>query len=232
MADLYLALLHHPVYDKNGAVVTTAVTNLDVHDLGRLARTYDVRAFYVATPVPTLRRLVERIMRHWDTGPGAAYNHTRKEALALARLSTDLDAVIADIEREAGVLPRLIALPRTHDEPWTYIYLAALIKHNIADLFPGLILDGIHAFRVTRNSDLYIDEEEAENLLRTIEQELRRSSRGNAVRLEVEADCPKEFLELLLEFFDLGEERKGNFERKFKDPDGVIFDISEKGWLK
>lgn len=104
------------------------------------------------------------------------------------------------------VLPRLIVLPRTNDEPWTYIYLAALIKHNIADLFPGLILDGVHAFRVTRNSDLYIDDEEAENLLRTIEQELRRSSRGDAVRLEVEADCPKEFLELLLEFFDLSED--------------------------
>jgi hypothetical protein len=78
----YLALLHHPVYDKNGAVVTTAVTNMDVHDFGRLARTYGVHAFYVATPVPTLRRLVERIMRHWETGLGAAYNHTRKEALA------------------------------------------------------------------------------------------------------------------------------------------------------
>jgi len=109
MGDLYLALLHHPVYDKNGAVVTTAVTNMDVHDLGRLARTFGVRAFYVATPVPTLRRLVERIMRHWDTGPGAAYNRTRKEALALARLAHDLDAVVADIERETGVLPRLVA---------------------------------------------------------------------------------------------------------------------------
>jgi polyphosphate kinase len=72
-------------------------------------------------------------------------------------------------------------------------------------LFPGLILDGVHAFRVTRNSDLYIDDEEAENLLRTIEQELRRTSRGNAVRLEVETDCPKDFLELLLEFFNLSE---------------------------
>jgi len=109
MGDLYLALLHHPVYDKNGAVVTTAVTNMDVHDLGRLARTYGVRAFYVATPVPTLRRLVERILRHWDTGPGAAYNETRKEALALARLAHDLDAVVADIEREQGILPRLVA---------------------------------------------------------------------------------------------------------------------------
>jgi polyphosphate kinase len=101
------------------------------------------------------------------------------------------------------VLPRLIAMPRNKGEPWEYIYLASLIKHHIAELFPGLILDGVHAFRVTRNSDLYIDEEEAENLLRTIEQELRRSSRGDAVRLEVEADCPRDFRELLLEFFDL-----------------------------
>ena len=51
MADLYVALLHHPVYDKNGAVVTTAVTNLDVHDIARLARTFGVRGFYVCTPV-------------------------------------------------------------------------------------------------------------------------------------------------------------------------------------
>src|SRR5438270_1160964 len=102
---------------------------------------------------------------------------------------------------------RLIALPRGKgaDEPWEYIYLASLIKQHIGELFPGLILDGVHAFRVTRNSDLYIDDEEAENLLRTIEQELRRSSRGDAVRLEVEGDCPKDFLELLLRFFDLKE---------------------------
>ena len=102
---------------------------------------------------------------------------------------------------------RLIALPRGKgaDEPWEYIYLASLIKQHIGELFPGLIIDEVHAFRVTRNSDLYIDEEEAENLLRTIEQELRRSSRGNAVRLEVEADCPKDFLELLLRFFELRE---------------------------
>ena len=71
---------------------------------------------------------------------------------------------------------RLIALPRgkSPDESWEYIYLASLIKQHIDELFPGLILDEVHAFRVTRNSDLYIDEEEAENLLRSIEQELRR----------------------------------------------------------
>ena len=100
---------------------------------------------------------------------------------------------------------RLIHLPKgdNGDESWNYIYLASLIKQHVAELFPGLIIDGVHAFRVTRNSDLYVDEEEAENLLRSIEQELRRSSRGNAVRLEVEADCPNDFSDLLLEFFQL-----------------------------
>src|SRR5205085_11847836 len=103
--------------------------------------------------------------------------------------------VLLAIVQVLWVVPLLILMPRGEgdDEPWDYLYLASLIKHNIAELFPGLILDGVHAFRVTRNSDLYIDEEEAENLLRTIEQELRRSSRGNAVRLEVEADCPPDF---------------------------------------
>jgi polyphosphate kinase len=102
---------------------------------------------------------------------------------------------------------RLIHLPRGEkgDDSWNYIYLASLIKQHVADLFPGLLLDGVHAFRVTRNSDLYVDEEEADNLLRSIEQELRRSSRGNAVRLEVEADCPNDFSNLLLEFFQLTE---------------------------
>jgi hypothetical protein len=109
MADLYIALLHHPVHDKTGAIVTTAVTNLDVHDMARQARTFGVRAFYVCTPVPTLRRLVARIMRHWDSGPGATYNVNRREALALVRLAPDLDAAMAEIEAETGQLPRLVA---------------------------------------------------------------------------------------------------------------------------
>ena len=126
--------------------------------------------------------------------------------LVRARTERDGEPLHA-IVQVPRVVPRLIALPRGKDadEPWDYIYLASLIKQHIAELFPGLILEGVHAFRVTRNSDLYIDDEEAENLLRTIEQELRRSSRGDAVRLEVEADCPKDFLELLFEFFDLTE---------------------------
>jgi len=106
------------------------------------------------------------------------------------------------------VIPRYIPLPREkqENEPWDFIYLASLIRQHISELFPGLEIEGVHPFRITRNSDLYIDEEEAENLLRTIEQELRRSSRGNVVRLEVAGDCPKDFQDWLLERFKLSEE--------------------------
>jgi hypothetical protein len=90
-------------------VVTTAVTNLDVHDISRLARTFGVRGYYVCTPVATLRRLVARIMRHWETGPGSTYNATRKEALSVVRLVDDLDAAMADVERECGRLPYVVA---------------------------------------------------------------------------------------------------------------------------
>ena len=98
MGDLYLALIHHPVLDKNGAVVTTAVTNMDVHDIARLARPFGVRRYYVCTPVPTLQRLVERIILHWEEGPGAVYNETRKDALAVVQRGCvpELGAVLHD----------------------------------------------------------------------------------------------------------------------------------------
>ncbi|MEO6870859.1 MAG: polyphosphate kinase 1 [Chthoniobacterales bacterium] len=125
--------------------------------------------------------------------------------LVRARTKSGGDPMHAIVQVPRAV-SRLILMPRGEkgDETWNYLYLASLIKHHIADLFPGLTIDGVHAFRVTRNSDLYVDEEEADNLLRSIEQELRRSSRGNAVRLEVEADCPNDFSDLLLDFFQLG----------------------------
>jgi len=140
MGDLYVALLHHPVYDKNGAVVTTAVTNMDVHDLSRLARTFGLRACYVATPVATLRRLVARIMQHWETGPGATYNRTRKEALACVRLASDLDAVVADIERETGTLPRLVATSAREGGP--RLACAALRRRLEEDPRPELLVLG------------------------------------------------------------------------------------------
>jgi hypothetical protein len=109
MAELYVALLHHPVVDKEGRVVTSSVTNIDVHDIARSCRTYGVAAFYVVTPVDALRGLVRRIMQHWETGLGKDYNPNRSEALAGVRLERTLDGVEIDIERMHGVAPSLVA---------------------------------------------------------------------------------------------------------------------------
>ena len=108
MADLYLVLLHHPVLDKNGLIVTSALTNMDIHDIARTARTYGVRRFYVAHPVKALRVLAAKIMEHWETGFGSTYNLTRKDALSLVRLEHDLDSTMLTLERETGMRPRLV----------------------------------------------------------------------------------------------------------------------------
>ncbi|HJU60543.1 MAG TPA: tRNA (guanosine(37)-N1)-methyltransferase TrmD [Candidatus Binatia bacterium] len=108
-APVYVALLHYPVYDKNGQVVTAAVTNMDIHDIARSGKTYGIRGFYVVTPVKALQKLARKIIHHWEQGYGSQYNATRKQALALARIMDTLDEVLLDIERECGEKPLLVA---------------------------------------------------------------------------------------------------------------------------
>jgi tRNA (guanine37-N1)-methyltransferase len=107
-APVYIALLHHPVYDKNGQVVTTAVTNMDIHDIARSGKTYGIRGFYVVTPVKALQKLALKIIDHWEQGYGSQYNATRKEALALARIKDNLDDVLIDIEQECAQKPLVV----------------------------------------------------------------------------------------------------------------------------
>jgi hypothetical protein len=142
MAPLYIALLHYPVWDKNGAIVTTAVTNLDVHDIARLAKVYGLEAIYVVTPVVTMRRLVARIIEHWATGYGAEYNPTRKEALALVRFSDTLETTICEVERDAGTMPCIVATSARHRERATSTSFADLRARLAADARPYLLLLG------------------------------------------------------------------------------------------
>jgi hypothetical protein len=102
---LAVALLHHPVRDRNGARVTTAVTNLDLHDIARTARTYGVDRYYVVTPVAEQQRLVETIVAHWREGYGASANPDRGEALKLIEVVADLDAALAHWQACSGAEP-------------------------------------------------------------------------------------------------------------------------------
>lgn len=102
MRPLALALVHAPVRDRTGQVIASAVTNLDLHDLARIGRTYGVGRVYVVTPVAEQQRLVRRIVAHWREGFGARSNPDRAEAFGLLALAADLDAALADWQECCG----------------------------------------------------------------------------------------------------------------------------------
>ncbi len=103
------------------------------------------------------------------------------------------------------VLPRLVRLPR-EDDAMDFVFLGQIIGHYLSDIFPGTTIHGHWKFRVTRNSELYVDENDTDNLLQAVEEELRNRRRGEAVRLEVDADCPSDIWQQLLENLNLTED--------------------------
>jgi tRNA (guanine37-N1)-methyltransferase len=105
----YLALLHHPVFDRAGKVVTTAITNLDLHDIARAARTYGLAGYFVVTPLRSQRELARRIVGHWREGHGAVVNEKRREALSLVEVTDSLQAARATVARRWRCEPQVIA---------------------------------------------------------------------------------------------------------------------------
>ncbi len=104
------------------------------------------------------------------------------------------------------ILPRVVRILPEAGGPERYIFLSEIVKLCADQLFSGYRISGAHAFRVTRNSDLYIDEEEAENLLKRIEEELRNLRRGAAVRLEIEDGVDDHTFERLTDHLGLARE--------------------------
>ena len=95
MRRVAIALVHHPVVDAQGATVTTAITNLDIHDLARSARTFGVGDYFIVHPIAAQRELVDRICAHWADGSSGRRIPDRKLALALVRVVDSLDAAVA-----------------------------------------------------------------------------------------------------------------------------------------
>jgi polyphosphate kinase len=104
------------------------------------------------------------------------------------------------------ILPRVVHIDPAEKGPQTYIFLSDVIKLHYDQLFPGFKVLGAWAFRITRNSDLYIDEEEVENLLKQIEEELHKLRKGDPVRLEIEHEVDDAMLHQLTKAIDLPSE--------------------------
>ena len=108
MKDYYIALLHYPVYDRQGNIVATAVANMDIHDIARAAKTYGVRRFFIVTPIEAQQAFIQKVLDHWLTGYGATFNPARKEALEIVAFAKSLDECLEKIEAHSGKAPRIV----------------------------------------------------------------------------------------------------------------------------
>ncbi|NTV13813.1 MAG: RNA methyltransferase [Desulfobulbaceae bacterium] len=134
-----VALVHYPVHNRNGEVIGSAVTNLDLHDIARASRTFGVDSYYVVTPFADQQQLAREIVDHWLTGYGSERNPPRREALSLIRICTDLAEVYAAATAKWGQRPTILA---TSAVPGGKVAAYARVRERIASGEAFLILFG------------------------------------------------------------------------------------------
>ena len=153
------------------------------------------------------REQVEPVLSPLGLDPARPFPRIQNKSLNfIVRLSgqdafgRDTDLAIVQAPRS---LPRIVPLPDA-GATRRYITLSAIIEAFVAQLFAGMQVLGCYPFRVTRNSDLFIDEEEVDDLRRALEGELAQRRYGDEVRLETAADCPADLIDFLMRQFALG----------------------------
>ena len=104
---MFIGLLHGPILNKRGEEITTSVTNLDIHDIARSARTFGFDGYFIITPIEAQHGLLGRILGHWDRDEQSAYNPDRKDALQFVQLSKSLDQTISQVTEMTGEKPLL-----------------------------------------------------------------------------------------------------------------------------
>ena len=162
-------------------------SDLTAEEREHCGRLYEERVFPVLTPLAV--------------DPAHPFPYVSNLALSLAVIVRDPKSGEERFARVKvpTVFPRLIALPTSG----RFIPVEEVIESNLASLFPGMEIVDAVAFRVTRNADLTVEDEEADDLLQAVEMELRRRRFGRAVRLEVEEGVSPEMLEVLVDEHDL-----------------------------
>jgi polyphosphate kinase len=177
-----------PALEKEG-VILRGLKDLTTADKAFLTEMFHRQIFPVLTPLAI--------------DPGHPFPHLLNKSLNLAVLlqrPTQPEKLFAVVQVPA-VLPRFVQLPS--DKGYVFTPLETVIRMHLPVLFAGMTLEHATIFRVTRNSDFEIDDDEVEDLLKAIEEEVRKRRRGAAVRLELEADTPAEVEQLLTSALDL-----------------------------
>ncbi len=107
--DIYIGLLHYPIHNRKGDIITTTVTNLDLHDITRAGKTYDVKKYFVINHLKSQKALIKRMMKYWTDGYGAEFNENRKQAYSIMEVADNLQEVITEITYISGRKPKLVA---------------------------------------------------------------------------------------------------------------------------
>lgn len=104
----YLGLIHHPVLGRQEEIITTSVTNLDIHDIARSARTFGYKKYFIVTPVKKQHTLVQSILDHWNTDVENSYNPDRTSALSFIELANTIELAVSRIEEIEGQKPVIV----------------------------------------------------------------------------------------------------------------------------
>ena len=139
MANVYIALLHHPVYNKRKDIVTTCITGFDLHDIARNSVTYGIKKYFVVNPLPAQRAFAKRMLDFWSDENSLEFNWTRAEAFKLIRIVSELAEVIKEIEGIEGIKPKIVG---TSAKPVGAVKYDALKKELKKSKEPYLVLFG------------------------------------------------------------------------------------------
>lgn len=107
--DIYVALIHYPIYNIKKEKITTTVTNLDLHDIARAGKTYDLKKYFVINHLKSQQALIKRMKNYWTEGYGAEFNENRKQAFTIMEIADNLEEAINVISDISGEKPKLIA---------------------------------------------------------------------------------------------------------------------------
>ena len=131
MAELYLGLVHYPIYNKRMHVIASAVTNFDIHDISRTCRTYDVKRYYIIHPLDVQRDIIKKIIGYWQDGYGRTYNPDRSNALDIVCWQADIEAAAQDIEAQTGKRPYIVTTDaRIYPNTVSYGFMRKQLKEG------------------------------------------------------------------------------------------------------
>jgi hypothetical protein len=157
-AKLYIGLVHHPINNKKGEVVTTSVTNLDIHDISRSAKTFGALKYFIVTPLQAQQQLVNRILGHWEEDKSSAYNPDRSTALSAAVVVDSIEIAKSQIMEIEGQEPFVVVTGANFESDFGTV--AALKEKLKIDNRPCFLLFGtgwgLHA-SVTDGADFKLE---------------------------------------------------------------------------